>query len=200
MKLTRTTHKTLTLPEGKLDHIYFDDDVPGFGLRLRAGGSARYIVQYDVGTITRRITIGSPKLVDVVKARDIAKDILAKVRLGGDPAQDKRTARRALAETLGAIVPRYLSHKRDKVREPRTGERRSRAQEPPSVAALSLVLELREAGGGSGCLLLSARPARILADLTIATPRRLRTAAEVASIKSQVAGRLAALGQGALMV
>jgi NitT/TauT family transport system ATP-binding protein len=44
-------------------------------------------------------------------------------------------------------------------------------------------------------ILLSARPARILAEMPLATPRRLRTAAEVASIKVQVSTRLVALGQ-----
>jgi hypothetical protein len=29
----------LPLPKGKLDHIEFDDDIPGFGLRIRDGGS-----------------------------------------------------------------------------------------------------------------------------------------------------------------
>jgi ABC-type nitrate/sulfonate/bicarbonate transport system ATPase subunit len=46
-------------------------------------------------------------------------------------------------------------------------------------------------------ILLSARPARILADMPIATPRRLRTAGDVALIKAQIADRLVALGQPA---
>jgi hypothetical protein len=38
MKLTQATINNLTLPPDKADAIYFDDDVPGLGLRLRAGG------------------------------------------------------------------------------------------------------------------------------------------------------------------
>jgi hypothetical protein len=41
MKLTATTVKTAELPAGKTEAIFFDDDIPGFGLRLREGGSSR---------------------------------------------------------------------------------------------------------------------------------------------------------------
>jgi len=49
-------------------------------------------------------------------------------------------------------------------------------------------------------ILLSARPARILADMPIATPRRLRTAADRAAIRTEVTDRLTALGQPAVVV
>jgi hypothetical protein len=35
MRLTDASRK-LTLPTGKTETIFFDDDVPGFGIRLRA--------------------------------------------------------------------------------------------------------------------------------------------------------------------
>jgi ABC-type nitrate/sulfonate/bicarbonate transport system ATPase subunit len=48
-------------------------------------------------------------------------------------------------------------------------------------------------------ILLSARPARILAEMPLSAPRRFRTAAEAASIKAQVADRLAAVGESAIL-
>jgi len=48
-------------------------------------------------------------------------------------------------------------------------------------------------------ILLSARPARMLADMPVATPRRARTAADLAAVKAQVTDRLVALGQSAVM-
>ena len=38
MKLTQPTVNSLTLPLGKSDAIFFDDEVPGLGLRIRGGG------------------------------------------------------------------------------------------------------------------------------------------------------------------
>jgi NitT/TauT family transport system ATP-binding protein len=49
-------------------------------------------------------------------------------------------------------------------------------------------------------ILLSARPARILADMPIAMPRRSRTAADRAAIRTEVTDRLTALGQPAVVV
>ena len=38
MKLTAKTIAGIRLPAGKTDHIEWDDDLPGFGLRLRGSG------------------------------------------------------------------------------------------------------------------------------------------------------------------
>jgi NitT/TauT family transport system ATP-binding protein len=46
-------------------------------------------------------------------------------------------------------------------------------------------------------ILLSPRPARVLADIPITTPRRLRTAADVATIKAHIGERLKAAGPSA---
>ena len=113
MKLTAATVKTLTLPSGADDKTFWDDELGGFGLRLRAGGAARYVIvrcrQQDQKRTTKRITLGTTALLDVSKARSKAKDLLASVRLGGDPASKKREARAKSAETFRAILPRYLA-------------------------------------------------------------------------------------------
>lgn len=46
MKLTATTVRALKVPTGKSEAIFFDDDVPGFGLRLREHGSRTWVFQY----------------------------------------------------------------------------------------------------------------------------------------------------------
>ena len=55
MKLTQKAVAALVLPKGKREAIYFDGDIPGFGVRLRAGGTARWIFQYRIGAKQRRI-------------------------------------------------------------------------------------------------------------------------------------------------
>src|SRR5262245_66621988 len=106
MKLTTTTIKTLALPAGTRDKTFFDDSLGGFGLRLREGGAARWIVQYDLGGKTKRVTLGTTAMLDLGAARAKAKDKLAAVRLGGDPAAEKRQARERASESFGALLAR----------------------------------------------------------------------------------------------
>ena len=49
MKLTKATVAGLTLPAGSDDKIYWDDDIPLFGVRLRKGGSKRWVFWYRLG-------------------------------------------------------------------------------------------------------------------------------------------------------
>src|SRR5262245_34377203 len=114
MRLTATTIRTLKLPKGISDKVFFDADLPGFGLRVRDSGVQAWLVQYALPRNathrrgTRRITRGSPATLDPGKAREAAKRVLAEVRLGKDPASDKQTARAQSANTVGALLPRFL--------------------------------------------------------------------------------------------
>jgi integrase len=117
MKLTKLSIERLALPPGKSEAIFFDDDVPGFGLRLRAGGSRTFIVQYALGGRQRRMTIGTAKVLDAPRARQTARNLLAKVRLGHDPAADRAEARvRASDELLGDVVGRFLARQERRLR------------------------------------------------------------------------------------
>lgn len=116
MKLTTTAIRSLTLPPGKNDKTFFDADLPGFGLRLRAGGSRTWLVQYAVRGKTRRMVLGSPAALDPGKARAMAKDLLAAVRLGRDPASERLEARARILETLGSLLPRYLARQKARLK------------------------------------------------------------------------------------
>jgi integrase len=71
-----------------------------------------FIVQYKYGSKHRRITLGAVGALDASKARATAKDLLAAVRLGRDPASEKQTAKAKADETFAAHLPRYLAVKR----------------------------------------------------------------------------------------
>jgi hypothetical protein len=93
MKLTNeATVQSLALPEGKDDKIFFDDDLPGFGVRLRRTGGKVWVVQYHIGYRTRRITLGPVAVLTPVQARAEARKLLAAVQLGRDPAAERRSA------------------------------------------------------------------------------------------------------------
>jgi integrase len=102
--------------EGKSERIVFDDDIKGFGLRVREGGSQTWIYQYRIGSKQRRMVLGSAKSVPLGVARKNAGELEARVKLGGDPAMDKETARRSADETFGVLVDQYLAARQSKWR------------------------------------------------------------------------------------
>src|ERR1700690_3769747 len=93
------TNTTPKLPAGKNEHIIFDEDVSGFGLRLRDGGSRVWIFQYKLGDKHRRLSLGKLPKLSAKRARELVDDLAAKVALGHDPAAEKYE-RRAHSETF----------------------------------------------------------------------------------------------------
>ena len=113
MKLD-TKAAQLKLPPSKVDVIFFDDDLAGFGIRLRAAGGAlrrTWIAQYRAHGRTRRMRIGSAEKVSAEEARKAARKILAKVELGGDPQGEKVSTRLKAARTLRSVADDYLNAK-----------------------------------------------------------------------------------------
>jgi integrase len=114
MKLTAKSVAALVLPDGKSDAFIWDDDLPGFGVRLR-GESRRWIVQYRFGVAQRRESLGDIRRVTLDDARRIARQRFAQVELGVDPAAERAKGRAVTAEvaaTLKTIAARYLESKR----------------------------------------------------------------------------------------
>ena len=116
MRLSRANIGTLEIPPGKSERIVFDDALPGFGIRLRAGGKRTWVVQYRVGTKHRRVTLANAAALDPEEARKRAKDILAKAQLGGDPQTEKMQARARAAVTLSGIATDYLKQAKGRLR------------------------------------------------------------------------------------
>ena len=116
MKINKTTIASAQLPAGKSEIKHWDDDIPGFGLRIRQGGARTLIFQYRQGTKQRKLTLGSATALGIEAARREARRLHAQVRLGHDPAGDKTEARARAAETFGALLKPYLDHKRKELR------------------------------------------------------------------------------------
>jgi len=108
MRLTKATVARLALPDGAQEKLYFDESLPGFGLRIRFGGKRTWIAQYRMGTKQRRVTLGTVETFDAEEARKLARAALAKVQLGTDPQLEKAKARAQAAVTLGSVVGDYL--------------------------------------------------------------------------------------------
>ena len=116
MKLTKDAIAALKLPRGKSEAIYFDDDLGGFGLRIRRGGSAKWVFQYKIGVQNRRLTLGSASVVSAGQARKTASELHAAVRLGRDPAAERNEGRARAAETMGAALATYLPYQQGRLK------------------------------------------------------------------------------------
>jgi integrase len=116
MRLNATTVRGIKLPPGVTDRVFFDEDLPGFGLRVRASGVHSWMIQYSRARHTRRVVLGLASTLAPNRARAIAETLLAKVRLGGDPAGEKDQAKAAAAETFGALLPRFLKYQSARLR------------------------------------------------------------------------------------
>jgi integrase len=118
MKLTDRTVAALVRPAKKDDVVIWDDDLPGFGVRLR-GDHKAYLIQFRVGPLQRRESLGDTRRTRLEDARKAARQRFAKAQLGIDPAAERERVRAKAAAarlTLGAVAERYLAAKQNKLR------------------------------------------------------------------------------------
>src|SRR5262249_21901939 len=119
MKLDAKTIDALKL-DGRKDAIFFDDQLPGFGYRLRKGAGDKllrsFIAQYRIAGGTRRVLLGSGDVLTAEKARQAAKKVLAKVALGDDPQAERVERRSKDRTTMQSVIAEYLTVKPEQVR------------------------------------------------------------------------------------
>jgi integrase len=103
-KLTRRFIDTLQ-PRAVADRFEWDDELPGFGIRMKKSGSACFIIQYKIRGQTRRLKITGLNTAPE-QARRKAKLLLAQVEAGGDPSQDRHDER--AAKTVKQVCAEYM--------------------------------------------------------------------------------------------
>ena len=117
MRLTQAS--IAKLPTDKPDAIYYDDELDGFGIRIRAGGSRNFIVRYRLGGLERRHTVGSASVLNVEEARKKARKVLVAVDEGRDPTAEKATKRATASLLFSSVAADYLEAKQSAMK-PRT--------------------------------------------------------------------------------
>jgi integrase len=120
MKLDARTVAGLSLG-GKRDIIFFDDQLRGFGYRLRLSRDGKrtlksWIVQYRHAGRGRRYLIGSAEVLSAEAARTEAKKVLAKVELDQDPQAARLERREKDRDRFDAVVATFLAAKKPNVR------------------------------------------------------------------------------------
>jgi integrase len=105
----RLTKRSLDAVKPKPAHDVFlwDDEVSGFGLRIKSSGVRSFIVQYRNGSgVSRRMTLGKFGVLTPDEARKMAKQTLAEVARGADPAARRAQDREAM--TVRQLCRIYL--------------------------------------------------------------------------------------------
>ncbi|MEP7452830.1 site-specific integrase [Phyllobacterium sp. SB3] len=146
-------------PDGT-DFYVFDSELIGFGVRVRKTGGMSYIARYRAGSgrsaPVRRVTIAPIGKITPDQAREMAKDILASVVKGEDPAKKKSDQKNAI--TFEELVKHFLanveakkkpnthylySHLLNTYAVPEWGKRKAEAVSPQDVAVLHLGLKAK---------------------------------------------------------
>ncbi|MFN8831656.1 MAG: tyrosine-type recombinase/integrase [Labrys sp. (in: a-proteobacteria)] len=107
-RLTKTVVDALS-PAVK-EYTAFDSDLPGFGVRVRPSGSKSYVAMYRIGgrnSPLRKVTIGKVGKLTAEKARQEAREILAKAELGFDVAEERAKVR--TEQTVADLCEIYLA-------------------------------------------------------------------------------------------
>lgn len=123
MKLTR--RNIAALPPAERLTIHYDEDLKGFALRVMPTGRRTWLIEYRPngggrGVAKRRHVIGAFEEMTPEEARKAATALLARVRLGEDPAASRQAARDAL--TVKALAEAFLSDHVEAKRKASTAE------------------------------------------------------------------------------
>ncbi len=118
VKLTKRLVETLTA-EGGCERWIWDKELPGFGLRVKPSGVKAYVVQYrNAQRRPRKITLGRHGVLTPEEARRMARQMLAAIERGEDPAEQRRANRDAV--TIADLCDRYLAEHVDVHNKPST--------------------------------------------------------------------------------
>ena len=104
VRITDTLIKRMDAPPSD-QHIEWDSEVPGFGVRITAAGAISFVLDYRMHGRKRRYTIGRYPDLNASAARDEATTLRGEIRKGNDPLEGRKKDRDAL--TLNALSVEY---------------------------------------------------------------------------------------------
>jgi integrase len=95
-----------TMP-GEKEFVAWDNELRGFGIRIKPSGVRSYVIQYrNRHGRSRRMTVGTHGRVTAEEARKQARHLLSRVAHGLDPADERRRFREI--PTLAEFAEKYF--------------------------------------------------------------------------------------------
>ena len=89
------------------DAVFWDDKLPGFGVRVYPSGSKVYVVQTRTKGRSKRVTLGRHGVISADQARRKAAETINLLKSGKHPG-----AKPASAVTVAEFAARYLTRAR----------------------------------------------------------------------------------------
>ena len=106
---TTLTNRAVAALKVERDMVYWDRDLPGFGIRVYPGGGKVYIAQArEPDKTTRRVAVGRHDVLNADQARQRAAFIITRIRAGEDPVPLPLAARFNGGPTVADLAERYL--------------------------------------------------------------------------------------------
>jgi integrase len=103
--ITEKAVRGLTPPSAG-NAIVYDEEIPGFGVRVTAAGAKSFVLNYRINGRERRFTIGRLPGLNVAAARMRAIEWRGRILAGEDPLDQKQAERRA--QTVAELAKEYL--------------------------------------------------------------------------------------------
>lgn len=131
-KLTKRLIDSLRVDDKDL--VFWDSELPGFGVRVLASGVKSFVIQYRAEGRSRRLTIGRYGRLTLEQARKRARVKLGEVDQGKDPAEEKKRGRQAIS--VKELAKRYLDEHARAKKKPASAFRDERLLERFILPAL----------------------------------------------------------------
>lgn len=128
VNLTARFVAALKPPPPKQQMTYWDESLPGFGVRVSYQGTKTWIVMYRHGNRVRRLKLGRVATLELAEARKQARGKLSAVDDGEDPAADKAAIR--AGKTFGELAHEYLERHAKVLKKSWRQDERMLNQEP----------------------------------------------------------------------
>lgn len=107
LKLTQRVVEALPTPDRET--VWWDRELPGFGVRVYPSGSKVYMVHTRANGKSTRVTIGSHRLWSVREARREAARNIASLKKGGRPTRPGAPPRPVAGPTIAELAEDYMN-------------------------------------------------------------------------------------------